>query len=147
MKRFRRLLAAALCAALALTMLTACRGTISTEDRALEMLNNVRTQTYGVSALTRSSEADAYAQQTVDFMETALRTDDLGTILANWAMDLAYSSVDGRGYKTSMFLYKPDSVTEEKFFDQEVAKVQDAAYVGMASGSLLKLKFMIITVY
>lgn len=147
MKRFRRLAAVAVAAALILTMLTACTGGMSPEDRALEALNNVRTQTYGVGALTRNSEADAYAQQTVDFMETMLRTEDAGTVLATWAMNLAYSSVNGRGYKTSMFLYKPDEVTEEKFFEQEVAKTPDAVYVGMASGSLLKLKFMIITIY
>ena len=147
MKKIRRCIAVMLAAALALAVLSGCITFQPPEDRALEMLNNVRTQNYGLQPLTRNAEADSYAQQTVDFMETMLYTEELGTVLANWSMNLACSSVEGRGYKTSMFVYNPNRITEDKFFDQEVATNGDAAYVGMACGSLLKLKFMIITIY
>lgn len=146
MKRFRRVFAVLLAAALVLTMLAACDST-STEDRVLATLNEVRTQTYGLSPLTRSAEADEYALRTAQFLETALRSDDMGGALVDWAMELAPSTVGGRGYKTSMFLYNPDSVTADKFLNEKVATAEDGMYVGMAEGSVLHLHFMILTVY
>ena len=66
MKCIKKLVALTLAAVLVLAMLTACGGTDPEahvlEVHVLEVLNQLRTETYNQSALTRSSEADTNAQ-------------------------------------------------------------------------------------
>ena len=61
MKMFKKIMAVALAAVMMLAMMTACGGT-DPEAHVLEVLNQLRTETYSQSALTRSSEADTNAQ-------------------------------------------------------------------------------------
>ena len=147
MKMFKKIMAAALAAVMVLAMLTACGGT-DPEAHVLEVLNQLRTETYNQSALTRSSEADTNAQNAAavlkNYYEGSAKKDELW----NSTMQMQQTMAEGCTYKGQMIFRDPDSVTEESFDNyRSTVSRSDSQYVGAATFSACGWTYTIVVVY
>ena len=147
MKLFKKIMAAALAAVMVLAMLTACGGT-DPEAHVLEVLNQLRTETYSQSALTRSSEADTNAQNAAAVLKNYYEGSATKEELWNSTMQMQQTLAEGCTYKGQMIFRDPDSVTKESFdnYKSTVSK-SDSQYVGAATFSACGWTYTIVVVY
>ena len=147
MKMFKKIMAAALAAVMVLAMLTACGGT-DPEAHVLEVLNQLRTETYSQSALTRSSEADTNAQNAAAVLKNYYEGSATKEELWNSTMQMQQTLAEGCTYKGQMIFRDPDSVTKESFdnYKSTVSK-SDSQYVGAATFSACGWTYTIVVVY
>lgn len=147
MKMFKKIMAAALAAVMVLAMLTACGGT-DPEAHVLEVLNQLRTETYNQSALTRSSEADTNAQNAAAVLKNYYEGSATKDELWNSTMQMQQTLAEGCTYKGQMIFRDPDSVTKESFdnYKSTVSRI-DSQYVGAATFSACGWTYTIIVVY
>ena len=152
MKCIKKLVALTLAAVLALTMLTACGGTDPEahvlEVHVLEVLNQLRTETYNQSALTRSSEADTNAQNAAAVLKNYYEGSAAKDELWNSTMQMQQTLAEGCTYKGQMIFRDPDSVTKESFdnYKSTVSRI-DSQYVGAATFSACGWTYTIVVVY
>lgn len=152
MKCIKKLVALTLAAVLALTMLTACGGTDPEahvlEVHVLEVLNQLRTETYNQSALTRSSEADTNAQNAAAVLKNYYEGSATKDELWNSTMQMQQTLAEGCTYKGQMIFRDPDSVTKESFdnYKSTVSRI-DSQYVGAATFSACGWTYTIVVVY
>lgn len=147
MKMFKKIMAAALAAVMVLAMLTACGGT-DPEAHVLEVLNQLRTETYSQSALTRSSEADTNAQNAAAVLKNYYEGSATKDELWNSTMQMQQTLAEGCTYKGQMIFRDPDSVTKESFdnYKSTVSRI-DSQYVGAATFSACGWTYTIVVVY
>ena len=147
MKMFKKIMAAALAAVMVLAMLTACGGT-DPEAHVLEVLNQLRTETYNQSALTRSSEADTNAQNAAAVLKNYYEGSATKDELWNSTMQMQQTLAEGCTYKGQMIFRDPDSVTKESFdnYTSTVSRI-DSQYVGAATFSACGWTYTIVVVY
>ena len=147
MKMFKKIMAAALAAVMVLAMLTACGGT-DPEAHVLEVLNQLRTETYNQSALTRSSEADTNAQNAAAVLKNYYEGSATKDELWNSTMQMQQTLAEGCTYKGQMIFRDPDSVTKESFdnYKSMVSRI-DSQYVGAATFSACGWTYTIVVVY
>lgn len=147
MKMFKKIMAAALAAVMMLAMMTACGGT-DPEAHVLEVLNQLRTETYSQSALTRSSEADTNAQNAAAVLKNYYEGSATKEELWNSTMQMQQTMAEGCTYKGQMIFRDPDSVTKESFdnYKSTVSK-SDSQYVGAATFSACGWTYTIVVVY
>ncbi len=147
MKMFKKIMAAALAAVMVLAMLTACGGT-DPEAHVLEVLNQLRTETYNQSALTRSSEADTNAQNAAAVLKNYYEGSATKDELWNSTMQMQQTLAEGCTYKGQMIFRDPDSVTKESFdnYKSTVSRI-DSQYVGAATFSACGWTYTIVVVY
>ena len=147
MKMFKKIMAAALAAVMVLAMLTACGGT-DPEAHVLEVLNQLRTETYNQSALTRSSEADTIAQNAAAVLKNYYEGSATKEELWNSTMQMQQTLAEGCTYKGQMIFRDPDSVTKESFdnYKSTVSRI-DSQYVGAATFSACGWTYTIVVVY
>lgn len=147
MKLFKKIMAAALAAVMVLAMLTACGGT-DPEAHVLEVLNQLRTETYNQSALTRSSEADTNAQNAAAVLKNYYEGSATKDELWNSTMQMQQTLAEGCTYKGQMIFRDPDSVTKESFdnYKSTVSRI-DSQYVGAATFSACGWTYTIVVVY
>lgn len=140
-------MAAALAAVMVLAMLTACGGT-DPEAHVLEVLNQLRTETYNQSALTRSSEADTNAQNAAAVLKNYYEGSATKDELWNSTMQMQQTLAEGCTYKGQMIFRDPDSVTKESFdnYKSTVSRI-DSQYVGAATFSTCGWTYTIVVVY
>ena len=152
MKCFKNLVALTLAAVLVLAMLTACGGTDPEahvlEVHVLEVLNQLRTETYNQSALTRSSEADTNAQNAAAVLKNYYEGSATKDELWNSTMQMQQTLAEGCTYKGQMIFRDPDSVTKESFdnYKSTVSRI-DSQYVGAATFSACGWTYTIVVVY
>ena len=152
MKCIKKLVALTLAAVLVLAMLTACGGTDPEahvlEVHVLEVLNQLRTETYNQSALTRSSEADTNAQNAAAVLKNYYEGSATKDELWNSTMQMQQTLAEGCTYKGQMIFRDPDSVTKESF-DNYISTVSriDSQYVGAATFSACGWTYTIVVVY
>lgn len=152
MKCIKKLVALTLAAVLALAMLTACGGTDPEahvlEVHVLEVLNQLRTETYNQSALTRSSEADTNAQNAAAVLKNYYEGSATKDELWNSTMQMQQTLAEGCTYKGQMIFRDPDSVTKESFdnYKSTVSRI-DSQYVGAATFSACGWTYTIVVVY
>jgi len=147
MKCIKKLVALTLAAVLVLAMLTACGGT-DPEAHVLEVLNQLRTETYNQSALTRSSEADTNAQNAAAVLKNYYEGSATKDELWNSTMQMQQTLAEGCTYKGQMIFRDPDSVTKESFdnYKSTVSRI-DSQYVGAATFSACGWTYTIVVVY
>ena len=147
MKMFKKIMAAALAAVMVLAMLTACGGT-DPEAHVLEVLNQLRTETYNQSALTRSSEADTIAQNAAAVLKNYYEGSATKDELWNSTVQMQQTMAEGCTYKGQMIFRDPDSVTKESFdnYKSTVSRI-DSQYVGAATFSACGWTYTIVVVY
>ena len=147
MKMFKKIMAVALAAVMMLAMMTACGGT-DPEAHVLEVLNQLRTETYSQSALTRSSEADTNAQNAAAVLKNYSEGSATKEELWNSTMQMQQTLAEGCTYKGQMIFRDPDSVTKESFdnYKSTVSK-SDSQYVGAATFSACGWTYTIVVVY
>ena len=147
MKMFKKIMAAALAAVMVLAMLTACGGT-DPEAHVLEVLNQLRTETYNQSALTRSSEADTNAQNAAAVLKNYYEGSATKDELWNSTLQMQQTMAESCTYKGQMIFRDPDSVTKESFdnYRSTVSKI-DSQYVGAATFSACGWTYTIVVVY
>ena len=147
MKMFKKIMAAALAAVMVLAMLTACGGT-DPEAHVLEVLNQLRAETYNQSALTRSSEADTNAQNAAAVLKNYYEGSATKDELWNSTMQMQQTLAEGCTYKGQMIFRDPDSVTKESFdnYKSTVSRI-DSQYVGAATFSACGWTYTIVVVY
>ena len=147
MKMFKKIMAVALAAVMMLAMMTACGGT-DPEAHVLEVLNQLRTETYSQSALTRSSEADTNAQNAAAVLKNYYEGSATKEELWNSTMQMQQTLAEGCTYKGQMIFRDPDSVTKESFdnYKSTVSKI-DSQYVGAATFSACGWTYTIVVVY
>ena len=147
MKMFKKIMAVALAAVMMLAMMTACGGT-DPEAHVLEVLNQLRTETYNQSALTRSSEADTIAQNAAAVLKNYYEGSATKEELWNSTMQMQQTLAEGCTYKGQMIFRDPDSVTKESFdnYKSTVSKI-DSQYVGAATFSACGWTYTIVVVY
>ena len=147
MKMFKKIMAAALAAVMVLAMLTACGGT-DPEAHVLEVLNQLRTETYSQSALTRSSEADTNAQNAAAVLKNYYEGSATKDELWNSTMQMQQTLAEGCTYKGQMIFRDPDSVTKDSFdnYKSTVSRI-DSQYVGAATFSACGWTYTIVVVY
>ena len=147
MKMFKKIMAAALAAVMVLAMLTACGGT-DPEAHVLEVLNQLRTETYNQSALTRSSEADTHAQNAAAVLKNYYEGSATKDELWNSTVQMQQTMAEGCTYKGQMIFRDPDSVTKESFdnYQSTVSRI-DSQYVGAATFSACGWTYTIVVVY
>ena len=147
MKCIKKLVALTLAAVLVLAMLTACGGT-DPEAHVLEVLNQLRTETYNQSALTRSSEADTNAQNAAAVLKNYYEGSATKDELWNSTMQMQQTLAEGCTYKGQMIFRDPDSVTKESFdnYKSTVRRI-DSQYVGAATFSACGWTYTIVVVY
>jgi len=147
MKMFKKIMAVALAAVMMLAMMTACGGT-DPEAHVLEVLNQLRTETYSQSALTRSNEADTNAQNAAAVLKNYYEGSATKEELWNSTMQMQQTLAEGCTYKGQMIFRDPDSVTKESFdnYKSTVSK-SDSQYVGAATFSACGWTYMIVVVY
>lgn len=147
MKMFKKIMAVALAAVMMLAMMTACGGT-DPEAHVLEVLNQLRTETYSQSALTRSSEADTNAQNAAAVLKNYYEGSATKEELWNSTMQMQQTLAEGCTYKGQMIFRDPDSVTKESFdnYKSTVSK-SDSQYVGAATFSACGWTYTIVVVY
>ena len=152
MKCIKKLVALTLAAVLVLAMLTACGGTDPEahvlEVHVLEVLNQLRTETYNQSALTRSSEADTNAQNAAAVLKNYYEGSATKDELWNSTMQMQQTLAEGWTYKGQMIFRDPDSVTKESFdnYKSTVSRI-DSQYVGAATFSACGWTYTIVVVY
>lgn len=152
MKCIKKLVALTLAAVLVLAMLTACGGTDPEahvlEVHVLEVLNQLRTETYNQSALTRSSEADTNAQNAAAVLKNYYEGCATKDELWNSTMQMQQTLAEGCTYKGQMIFRDPDSVTKESFdnYKSTVSRI-DSQYVGAATFSACGWTYTIVVVY
>ena len=152
MKCIKKLVALTLAAVLVLAMLTACGGTDPEahvlEVHVLEVLNQLRTETYNQSALTRSSEADTNAQNAAAGLKNYYEGSATKDELWNSTMQMQQKLAEGCTYKGQMIFRDPDSVTKESFdnYKSTVSRI-DSQYVGAATFSACGWTYTIVVVY
>ena len=148
----KKLVALTLAAVLVLAMLTACGGTDPEahvlEVHVLEVLNQLRTETYNQSALTRSSEADTNAQNAAAVLKNYYEGSATKDELWNSTMQMQQTLAEGCTYKGQMIFRDPDSVTKESFdnYKSTVSRI-DSQYVGAATFSACGWTYTIVVVY
>ena len=144
---FKKIMAAALAAVMVLAMLTACGGT-DPEAHVLEVLNQLRTETYNQSALTRSSEADTIAQNAAAVLKNYYEGSATKDELWNSTVQMQQTMAEGCTYKGQMIFRDPDSVTKESFdnYKSTVSRI-DSQYVGAATFSACGWTYTIVVVY
>lgn len=147
MKMFKKIMAVALAAVMMLAMMTACGGT-DPEAHVLEVLNQLRTETYSQSALTRSNEADTNAQNAAAVLKNYYEGSATKEELWNSTMQMQQTLAEGCTYKGQMIFRDPDSVTKESFdnYKSTVSK-SDSQYVGAATFSACGWTYTIVVVY
>lgn len=147
MKMFKKIMAVALAAVMMLAMMTACGGT-DPEAHVLEVLNQLRTETYSQSALTRSSEADTNAQNAAAVLKNYYEGSATKDELWNSTMQMQQTLAEGCTYKGQMIFRDPDSVTKESFdnYKSTVSK-SESQYVGAATFSACGWTYTIVVVY
>ena len=147
MKMFKKIMAVALAAVMMLAMMTACGGT-DPEAHVLEVLNQLRTETYSQSALTRSSEADTNAQNAAAVLKNYYEGSATKEELWNSTMQMQQTLAEGCTYKGQMIFRDPDSVTKESFdnYKSTVSRI-DSQYVGAATFSACGWTYTIVVVY
>lgn len=147
MKMFKKIMAAALAAVMVLAMLTACGGT-DPEAHVLEVLNQLRTETYSQSALTRSSEADTNAQNAAAVLKNYYEGSATKDELWDSTMQMQQTLAEGCTYKGQMIFRDPDSVTKESFDNyKSTVSRSDSQYVGAATFSACGWTYTIVVVY
>lgn len=147
MKMFKKIMAAALAAVMVLAMLTACGGT-DPEAHVLEVLNQLRTETYSQSALTRSSEADTNAQNAAAVLKNYYEGSATKDELWDNTMQMQQTLAEGCTYKGQMIFRDPNSVTKESFDNyKSTVSRSDSQYVGAATFSACGWTYTIIVVY
>ena len=147
MKMFKKIMAAALAAVMVLAMLTACGGT-DPEAHVLEVLNQLRTETYNQSALTRSSEADTNAQNAAAVLKNYYEGSATQEELWNSTLLMQQTMAEGCTYKGQMIFRDPDSVTKESFDNyKSTVSRSDSQYVGAATFSACGWTYTIVVVY
>ena len=152
MKCIKKLVALTLAAVLVLAMLTACGGADPEahvlEVHVLEVLNQLRTETYNQSALTRSSEADTNAQNAAAVLKNYYEGSATKDELWNSTMQMQQTLAEGCTYKGQMIFRDPDSVTKESFdnYKSTVSRI-DSQYVGAATFSACGWTYTIVVVY
>ena len=147
MKLFKKIMAAALAAVMVLAMLTACGGT-DPEAHVLEVLNQLRTETYSQSALTRSSEADTNAQNAAAVLKNYYEGSATKDELWDSTMQMQQTLAEGCTYKGQMIFRDPNSVTKESFDNyKSTVSRSDSQYVGAATFSACGWTYTIIVVY
>lgn len=146
MKMFKKIMAAALAAVMVLAMLTACTGAGSGNEE--QVLNQTRTQNYGLNALTRSEEADANAQNAAAVLKNYYEGSATKDELWNSTMQMQQTLAEGCTYKGQMIFRDPDSVTKESFdnYKSTVSRI-DSQYVGAATFSACGWTYTIVVVY
>ena len=147
MKMFKKIMAVALAAVRMLAMMTACGGT-DPEAHVLEVLNQLRTETYSQSALTRSNEADTNAQNAAAVLKNYYEGSATKEELWNSTMQMQQTLAEGCTYKGQMIFRDPDSVTKESFdnYKSTVSRI-DSQYVGAATFSACGWTYTIVVVY
>ena len=147
MKMFKKIMAVALAAVMMLAMMTACGGT-DPEAHVLEVLNQLRTETYSQSALTRSSEADTSAQNAAAVLKNYYEGSATKDELWDSTMQMQQTLAEGCTYKGQMIFRDPDSVTKESFdnYQSTVSRI-DSQYVGAATFSACGWTYTIVVVY
>lgn len=147
MKMFKKIMAAALAAVMVLAMLTACGGT-DPEAHVLEVLNQLRTETYSQSALTRSSEADTNAQNAAAVLKNYYEGSATKDELWDSTMQMQQTLAEGCTYKGQMIFRDPNSVTKESFDNyKSTVSRSDSQYVGAATFSACGWTYTIVVVY
>ena len=147
MKMFKKIMAVALAAVMMLAMMTACGGT-DPEAHVLEVLNQLRTETYNQSALTRSSEADTIAQNAAAVLKNYYEGSATKEELWNSTMQMQQTLAEGCTYKGQMIFRDPDSVTKESFDNyRSTVSRSDSQYVGAATFSACGWTYTIVVVY
>ena len=147
MKLFKKIMAAALAAVMVLAMLTACGGT-DPEAHVLEVLNQLRTETYSQSALTRSSEADTNAQNAAAVLKNYYEGSATKDELWDSTMQMQQTMAEGCTYKGQMIFRDPNSVTKESFDNyRSTVSRSDSQYVGAATFSACGWTYTIVVVY
>ena len=147
MKMFKQIMEAALAAVMVLAMLTACGGT-DPEAHVLEVLNQLRTETYSQSALTRSSEADTNAQNAAAVLKNYYEGSATKDELWDSTMQMQQTLAEGCTYKGQMIFRDPNSVTKESFDNyKSTVSRSDSQYVGAATFSACGWTYTIIVVY
>ena len=147
MKLFKKIMAAALAAVMVLAMLTACGGT-DPEAHVLEVLNQLRTETYSQSALTRSSEADTSAQNAAAVLKNYYEGSATKDELWDSTMQMQQTLAEGCTYKGQMIFRDPNSVTKESFDNyKSTVSRSDSQYVGAATFSACGWTYTIVVVY
>ena len=147
MKLFKKIMAAALAAVMVLAMLTACGGA-DPEAHVLEVLNQLRTETYSQSALTRSSEADTNAQNAAAVLKNYYEGSATKDELWDSTMQMQQTLAEGCTYKGQMIFRDPDSVTKESFDNyKSTVSRSDSQYVGAATFSACGWTYTIVVVY
>ena len=147
MKMFKKIMAAALAAVMVLAMLTACGGT-DPEAHVLEVLNQLRTETYSQSALTRSSEADTNAQNAAAVLKNYYEGSATKDELWDSTMQMQQTLAEGCTYKGQMIFRDPNSVTKESFDNyKSTVSRSDSQYVGAATVSACGWTYTIVVVY
>ena len=147
MKMFKKIMAAALAAVMVLAMLTACGGT-DPEAHVLEVLNQLRTETYSQSALTRSSEADTNAQNAAAVLKNYYEGSATKDELWDSTMQMQQTMAEGCTYKGQMIFRDPNSVTKESFDNyRSTVSRSDSQYVGAATFSACGWTYTIVVVY
>ena len=147
MKMFKKIMAVALAAVMMLAMMTACGGT-DPEAHVLEVLNQLRTETYSQSALTRSSEADTNAQNAAAVLKNYYEGSATKEELWNSTMQMQQTLAEGCTYKGQMIFRDPDSVTKESFDNyKSTVSRSDSQYVGAATFSACGWTYTIVVVY
>ena len=147
MKMFKKIMAAALAAVMVLAMLTACGGT-DPEAHVLEVLNQLRTETYNQSALTRSSEADTNAQNAAAVLKNYYEGSATKDELWDSTMQMQQTLAEGCTYKGQIIFRDPNSVTKESFDNyKSTVSRSDSQYVGAATFSACGWTYTIVVVY
>ena len=147
MKMFKKIMAVALAAVMMLAMMTACGGT-DPEVHVLEVLNQLRTETYSQSALTRSSEADTNAQNAAAVLKNYYEGSATKEALWNSTMQMQQTLAEGCTYKGQMIFRDPNSVTKESFDNyKSTVSRSDSQYVGAATFSACGWTYTIVVVY
>ena len=147
MKMFKKIMAVALAAVMMLAMMTACGGT-DPEAHVLEVLNQLRTETYSQSALTRSSEADTNAQNAAAVLKNYYEGSATKDELWDSTMQMQQTLAEGCTYKGQMIFRDPNSVTKESFDNyKSTVSRSDSQYVGAATFSACGWTYTIVVVY
>ena len=150
MKNFKKLTAVVLAAVLTIAMLTACTGGTSREDRAINALNQARSQ-YGQSELRHSEEADYYAQQLAD--DVARYNSKNGSFNEGSMQEslnaLAATMAEGQTFKAVRIFWNPDSLSVSDYTEQKNLYIvyTDASIVGVGTGSTQYSQFVVVVTY
>ncbi len=151
MKKFKKLIAVALAAVMVLAMLTGCdalEGGSSREDKALNLLNQARVNTYGLNELYRSEEADAHAKDLAAFLQKYYEGNyaNSGTVLNQKVAALVNTYADGNSYKALYLTLDGDTLSATSFVNEDVAWTS-ASCAGVASTTAYNRPILVILIY